>query len=147
MHPKGHFFVSQFFLFAVSIVCLLIWLELTFCGWLGASEDAYSLAFSYIPEYPYYPVEETQFSHVITIQAPSALDSADRAPVSVTAVLDRSGSMAGDKLELLKKSTEFLVESLQEGDSFGVVSYSVDVSSSSRASNLDHLQSGMSAID
>lgn len=52
---------------------------------------------------------------------------ADRAPVSVTAVLDRSGSMSGSKIQLLKRSTEFLVEKLQGSDSLGVVSYSSDV--------------------
>lgn len=74
-------------------------------------------------------MEETRFSHVITIQAPNSVDQTERAPVSVTAVLDRSGSMSGEKISLLKRSTEFLVESLQEGDSFGVVSYSSGVRS------------------
>lgn len=85
------------------------------------------LSLSYTPEYPYYPVEEVDFSHVITIKAPASIKAADRAPISLTAVLDRSGSMAGNKMELVKKSTEFMVEQLQEGDYVGVVSYSNDV--------------------
>ncbi|GMH34402.1 hypothetical protein BSKO_02236 [Bryopsis sp. KO-2023] len=87
-----------------------------------------ALSLSVIPEFPYIPVVETDFSHVITIQAPQAIANADRAPVSLTAVLDRSGSMSGSKIDLLKRSTEFLVDQLQEGDSIGIVSYASEVS-------------------
>lgn len=93
-----------------------------------SKEESTALSLSYVPEYPYYPVLETEFSHVITIKAPEAIADADRAPVSLTAVLDRSGSMSGSKIDLLKRSTEFLVDQLQDGDSIGVVSYASDVS-------------------
>lgn len=90
--------------------------------WMILAEKG--LAVSYVPEFPQYPVESVDFSHVITLQAPEAISKSDRAPVALTVVLDRSGSMVGNKIELVKKSTDFLVQQLQEGDAIGVVSYS-----------------------
>lgn len=87
------------------------------------------LSASYELEFPFYPVREIDFNHVITLKAPDSVGSS-RASVSLTVVLDRSGSMRGDKINLLKKSTEFLVTQLKEGDSFGVVSFSSRVSRS-----------------
>ncbi|GMH39703.1 hypothetical protein BSKO_07601 [Bryopsis sp. KO-2023] len=85
-----------------------------------------TLAVSTTKEFTSYPVSTTRASFVVTIQAPKG-SIADRAAVSVTAVLDRSGSMSGSKIQLLKKSTEFLVEKLQGQDSLGIVSYASDV--------------------
>ena len=53
-----------------------------------------------------------------------------RAPLSLVTVLDRSGSMEGEKMVVLKKAAEFIAVTVQEGDSVGVVSYSDDVSTS-----------------
>ena len=58
-----------------------------------------------------------------------AVDEDKRAPVSVTLVLDKSRSMAGSKLKLVKDTCKFLLQQLGARDSVGVVSYAAQVCS------------------
>ena len=102
------------------------------------------LALSSVAEFSSIPIREQSLSVVVSVVAPASVASASRAPVSVSAVLDRSGSMrgnqrltllpsgsteqcTGEKIRLLKLSTEFLVDRLTSNDFLGVVSYSSDV--------------------
>ncbi|MCR9202337.1 MAG: VIT domain-containing protein, partial [Planctomycetaceae bacterium] len=48
-------------------------------------------------------------------------------PKTVVFVVDRSGSMAGEKLEQAKASLNYMISSLGEKDTFNIVSYSSDV--------------------
>lgn len=50
-----------------------------------------------------------------------------RAPVDVVAVIDRSGSMAGEKLRLVKVALEFMVGQLKATDRAGIVTYDTNV--------------------
>ncbi|CAG9461294.1 unnamed protein product [Pedinophyceae sp. YPF-701] len=50
-------------------------------------------------------------------------DDAKRAPVSLSCVLDKSGSMAGSKLQLVKRTCEFMTTQLGNTDKLGVVQY------------------------
>lgn len=79
-------------------------------------------------DFPFHPINAIDVNHVLSLRAPDSVGSAQRAPISLTVVLDRSGSMRGEKISLLKKSTEFLATQLGEIDSFGVVSFAGDVS-------------------
>ena len=55
------------------------------------------------------------------------VSQADRRPVSLTLVIDVSGSMSeGDKMELIKQSLHLLVDQLQPGDTVAMVAYSTD---------------------
>jgi Mg-chelatase subunit ChlD len=56
-------------------------------------------------------------------QLPSKENAEARAPIHLCAVIDRSGSMEGPKLDLVKKSMEFVVKQLHEDDMFSVVSF------------------------
>eukprot|EP00667_Euglena_gracilis_P003906 EG_transcript_3920 len=51
----------------------------------------------------------------------------ERPPISVSAVIDRSGSMTGGKLALTKAALRFVVANLTANDEFGLVTYSSDV--------------------
>jgi Ca-activated chloride channel homolog len=51
-----------------------------------------------------------------------------RVPLNLSVVLDRSGSMAGDKLTYVQKAAEFLVQHLTAQDYFSLVSYNHAVS-------------------
>lgn len=58
-------------------------------------------------------------------QAPNA--GSGPAPLSLTTVLDRSESMKGRKLDLLKKTNQFLVETMMKNSGLhdlGIVTYS-----------------------
>ncbi|MBN1966355.1 MAG: VWA domain-containing protein [Anaerolineae bacterium] len=48
---------------------------------------------------------------------------AQRRPLNLSVVLDRSGSMAGDKLENVRRATAFLVQRLGADDRFSLVTY------------------------
>lgn len=66
-------------------------------------------------------------THVaITLSAPD-VDGRRRPPVDVAVVLDRSGSMAGDKLEQAKLAADRLLAQLDERDRFAIVAYGTDV--------------------
>jgi Ca-activated chloride channel family protein len=60
---------------------------------------------------------------LVTLQAPAAPRRAGRLPVNLGLVLDRSGSMAGDKLEMARRAAVQAVQSLSERDRVAVVTY------------------------
>lgn len=46
-----------------------------------------------------------------------------RLPLNIVLVIDRSGSMAGDKIKYVREAAKFVVDSLQDGDVLSVVSF------------------------
>ncbi|KAL0492078.1 E3 ubiquitin-protein ligase [Acrasis kona] len=54
-----------------------------------------------------------------TITAPEVEDK--RTPVDVTCVIDRSGSMSGEKIALMKETLSFMVEQLHDNDKLSLV--------------------------
>ena len=58
-----------------------------------------------------------------TISAPRATTERPRPPVNLAIVLDRSGSMSGDKLRVAKSAVEEAIGRLQPADRFSVVMY------------------------
>lgn len=63
----------------------------------------------------------------VALQASDVGGSSERVPVDVVLVIDRSGSMAGEKLQSAKLAAHRLVGLLRPGDRVGVVSYASDV--------------------
>ena len=61
------------------------------------------------------------------IRAPAARVAVDRSPLNISAVLDRSGSMEGDKLNYVKEAAQFLVRQLDANDRFSLVTYDTNV--------------------
>ncbi len=60
---------------------------------------------------------------VVRLEAPSAARRANRLPVNVALVLDRSGSMGGPKIRLAKEAVERALASLDPQDRFSAVFY------------------------
>jgi Ca-activated chloride channel homolog len=60
---------------------------------------------------------------LLELRAPEAPQSAPRAPAAVQVVLDRSGSMAGERLEAARAALLVLIDRLDPGDRFGVVAF------------------------
>src|SRR5262249_23638278 len=65
---------------------------------------------------------EHQLYLLARVKGKAAADS-QRQPLNVGAVLDRSGSVAGQKLEYVKKGVPFLVQHLKADDRFSMVTY------------------------
>jgi Ca-activated chloride channel family protein len=59
----------------------------------------------------------------LTVSKPPHATNARRMPVRLALVLDRSGSMAGDKLPTAKRATLAVLESLDERDHVAVIAY------------------------
>lgn len=54
-------------------------------------------------------------------------DSHKRRPLNLSLVIDRSGSMAGDKIEFTRQAAQFLVQHLGSTDQFSIVLYNENV--------------------
>jgi Ca-activated chloride channel family protein len=83
----------------------------------------------------YRPVSAGVFHIVTRVTAPEPAESAQRPPINVSFVVDRSGSMAGGKLELVRRGVEHAVGLLGRADTFSLVVYDdrVDVITDQRA--------------
>mmetsp|Transcript_144830 Transcript_144830/g.376862 ORF Transcript_144830/g.376862 Transcript_144830/m.376862 type:complete len:543 (-) Transcript_144830:201-1829(-) len=66
--------------------------------------------------------EAHELAAVLSVVAP-AIDSATRAPLRLVAVLDKSRSMRGDKLQLVQQTMRFMLRHLGERDQLGLVEY------------------------
>ncbi len=64
---------------------------------------------------------------LVRMVAPEAPRAAGRTPANVAFVLDRSGSMAGSKMELAKDALVRSVRMLRQSDRFAVVFYDHEI--------------------
>lgn len=51
----------------------------------------------------------------------------DKVPMDIVAVMDKSGSMAGEKLELVKKTMEFVLTQLNDKDRLALITYDTEI--------------------
>lgn len=56
-----------------------------------------------------------------------AYEPSDRNFIDVVVVLDKSGSMEGSKLETAKKTLDFIIKNLRDGDRLALITYDTDV--------------------
>ncbi len=71
--------------------------------------------------------QDDEVSVMIELGAPAAAADRPRPPAAVQVVLDRSGSMEGDRLGAAKQALVRLVDRLDPGDRFGVVAFDDEV--------------------
>lgn len=65
----------------------------------------------------------SRFRYYLYILAFEGCNHISSASIDITAVVDISGSMEGDKLNLVKESLKFVVGQLADSDSLGIVTY------------------------
>lgn len=91
-----------------------------------ASPSGERITVSWTPEFSAYPLVEQSGWAVCTLKAPFFEPTA-RAPVDIVAVIDKSGSMHGEKLDLVKETLEFVIDQLKDTDRLSVVTYDTHV--------------------
>ena len=72
---------------------------------------------------PLLPTEPSERLLRVELTVPRAEGGAARKPVHLSLVIDRSGSMAGDKLQLALHAARQAIRALQDGDRFSVVTF------------------------
>lgn len=78
----------------------------------------------YVLDYNVISVAREQHVYLLArIKAGQPSGLVERRPLNLSVVLDRSGSMSGDKLAYVKKAAQFLVQHLGADDRLGVVTY------------------------
>ena len=60
------------------------------------------------------------------LNSPIAADPGARPPLSLSVVVDTSGSMAGDKLAFVKEGLSLLIDGMRDGDELALVTYDDD---------------------
>ncbi len=70
---------------------------------------------------------ETKRLIEISLKAPMVASSKHRSPVNLALVIDRSGSMAGEKLEYVKQAAIHVLDLLNENDHVSVVVYDDEI--------------------
>jgi Ca-activated chloride channel homolog len=71
--------------------------------------------------------QDEQVAVMLELLAPALDTDEERPPATVEVVLDRSGSMGGERLEAAKAALVRLVDRLDPGDRFGVVAFDDEV--------------------
>jgi Ca-activated chloride channel family protein len=69
-----------------------------------------------------FPVEAPHYQMQLAVTSEEMTD-AERPPMNITLVLDTSGSMSGEPIELLKESCRAIAASLREGDKVSIVEW------------------------
>eukprot|EP00878_Enallax_costatus_P013330 GHUV01013936.1.p1 GENE.GHUV01013936.1~~GHUV01013936.1.p1 ORF type:complete len:518 (+),score=181.63 GHUV01013936.1:107-1660(+) len=88
----------------------------------ASNNPAEAITVKLVPEFEEVANQELKFKVVISLKAAS--DVVKPANVALMAVVDKSGSMQGQKIELVKGTVEFLAEQLGANDALGLVTYS-----------------------
>lgn len=92
---------------------------------------------------------KNEFYLYLRLKAAKVEPKGERAPINISVVLDRSGSMSGDKLEYVKKATDFIIKNLYSSDTLSIVQYDdvVDVvSKSGNVTDKDNLHKKVAGI-
>ena len=67
--------------------------------------------------------DQPQLIYVLTQISPGSVISNSRLPLNLSLVLDRSGSMVGEKLRTMKEAVKNIIEQLSEDDIVSIVTF------------------------
>ena len=75
------------------------------------------------PQYPKVTTGDDSFFALVSLVAGNASTTSARAPVEMMLVIDNSGSMGGEPLDLVKLACEFVLDQLAPTDKLGLVTF------------------------
>lgn len=68
-----------------------------------------------------------EFFVYLTLKGGKAPEKQERVPLNISLVVDRSGSMSGDKLNYVKKAVDFVIDNLKSEDTLSIVQYDDEI--------------------
>ena len=91
-------------------------------------------------------LEETKLTCMASIISPDSPDDVEedpndetRAPVLLVAVVDKSGSMGGEKIKSLIETLEFIIKEMSKKDKLAIVEYDSSVNTTLPLTNMDEV--------
>jgi len=102
-----------------------------------SSNKARDIRFTQTAEVPIIPLGPAdEFIVMATLTAPF-FEAASRASIDLVAVIDRSGSMEGEKIRLVQETLRFMIDQLKASDSLALVLYSDQVNTALQLTAMD----------
>jgi Mg-chelatase subunit ChlD len=100
-----------------------------------------NLSLSCTTEYTQLSLNEQEVYMMLSLKAPEyeSPDRQGRAPLDLICVIDVSGSMHGDKIELMKKTLLFMVDQLKPMDKCSIVTFDSSINVPLQLMNMDDL--------
>jgi hypothetical protein len=80
-----------------------------------------------MPEFSEIPFRESRNFYVMASLKAPFYEETNRAPIDLVTVIDRSGSMSGEKISLVHETLKFVVKQLKATDRLGFVAYDNEV--------------------
>jgi Ca-activated chloride channel family protein len=107
-------------------VAIRPWEFMNYYSFDYAPADAGSLALSAeLRALDGFPAETPHYQLQLAVTS-EQMNDAERPPMNITLVLDTSGSMSGEPIELLKESTRAIAASLRQGDKVSMVEWDTE---------------------
>lgn len=106
-------------------------------------DDSKDLNVQWKGEYEIYDTKKQTIYVNCNLRAPECPEQ-NRKPIDVVIVLDRSGSMCGQKLDLCLKTIRFLIEQLSHQDRLSIITYATTVTTNIVLTKMD--EKGKTAI-
>lgn len=91
----------------------------------------------------YFPGNDSFIYLYSEVEAPKIVAEGERTPLNIALVLDRSGSMGGDKLKYTLEAAKFVIDNLGEKDIVSIVTYESGVqivAEAQKVTNKQHLK-------
>ena len=82
-----------------------------------------AVSWSAIAGNKYYDRNTNEFYLYISLKGNEAAQQTKRVPLNISIVLDRSGSMSGDKIAYAKRAANFVIDQLKDDDILSIVNY------------------------
>lgn len=108
----------------IHMHCIVLWYGCA--GSAPASAPTDAVTFRLVPEVKEVPAESTTVKVVVSLKATSEVSNP--ANIALVTVVDKSSSMGGSKIELVRDTVQFVAEQLGPQDALGLVTYSRKVS-------------------
>jgi len=95
----------------------------------GSNNGETDLTLKITTEYEQATLADQEMYTMLTLTAPEyeSEERGNRAPIDIVCVIDKSGSMSGEKIELMKKTLLFMVEQLKAIDNISLVLFDSDI--------------------